>query len=462
MATRMQVLAPLGTVVAVVGVVAAVTLLNPGGRTHSPRVLQLASGSAAPKSAASDSRAGGAYKVTGRLPSGTPADAAAWTFDAAGSARVAELATALHTTKAAVQISDGSSRQWTYSACAGETSVSSDGASTCAVASPGVAVGPGTGSGTSSSSGSGPAVADAPVRSPMPIDGIGRGKPLASPPPAVPKDVMVKAATPVFAALGLDVSQATVDTSPYGGSAVLNPLLSGLDTVGFTTSVSMDASGKVRYASGFLGDPTMGDSYPVISAQQAFDELPAFAHLDLCRLPAAGEPAGCGAPPALEITGAHLGLLMQPLAGNDEALVPAWLFEVQGSDYPISQVAVAKKYLATDPVPTPNASDQPLPSAVAPANPSTPLSVDAASRGAKPNELVVQYGDSSSCPWQHVTHKVKEDSTTIYMLLQADPRKPGIACTADYLPRKVTVELQSPLADRKVVDATTAKAVPVA
>jgi hypothetical protein len=461
MATRTQVLAPLGTVVAVVAVAAAVTLLSPGSGAHRPKVLRLATESA-PKVAsglASGGGSGGGYRLVGTLPAGTPDDAAAWTFTP--SARTGRLASALHTTPAALRVSHDPSQSWTYSPCAEDTSVSSsDGATGCAVAPPGVVVPPPavtSGSGTSSSSGSGAPVApDAPASSPVPLD----TKPLPLPPHPVAKDVIVTAAAPVFTALGLDVSEAVVETGPYGGTATLDPTVGGLQTVGHQTTVNVDRTGTIQYASGWLGDPTKGDSYPLITAQQAFDALPALLHPDLCRLPAPDNEGGCAAAPTPQITGAHLGLLMQPLQDHSQALVPAWLFEVTGSTYPVAQVAVAPTYLASD-EPAPIASDQPVPAPpVDPVGTKVTVAIDRATRVKAPNAVVVQYTDNG-CPWQHVADEVKEDAGTVYVVLQADPKPAGQACTEIATTASVTVELQAPLGDRKVVDASTAKAVPV-
>jgi hypothetical protein len=433
MTTRKQVLAPLGTVLAVVGVVALVALLSPGGAKDSPQVLDLASGAgrAEAPTASGASTASGGYTLIGVLPAGTPDDAPAWSFDRGASA--SRLAAALHTTTEALQISRDPSQRWSSSPCGEDTAVSSAGGAVgCAVA---------------------------PVQSPVPSD----GKPLPAPPPPVSREVVVKAAAPVFAALGLESSKAVVETGPYGGSATLNPTVGGLETVGFLTSVHVDRTGAIQFASGWLGVPRRGDSYPLISARRAFDALPALLHPDVCRLPAVGEPGGCAAPPSPQISGARLGLLMQPLQDSGQALVPAWLCEVKGSSDLISQVAVEPRYLA----PRRHASDQPLPAnpvdpgaPVDPAPSKVTVGVDHARRGATPDQVVVQYGDNG-CPWKNVQAEVKEDASTVFVALGADPKATGQACAELYRAVDVTVRLQGPLGDRTVVDASTAKAIPV-
>jgi hypothetical protein len=320
MTPRRQVLAPLGTVLAVLGVVAAVALLRPEHGGHTPAPLPLGAPAAG---------APGTYDLVGTFPTGTPADAAVWTFTA--SDRADRLAAALHTTRAALHVS-GPAQSWSFP---------SESATSVSPASPG---------------------------------------------PPLAKDLVVRAAAPVLAALGLDVGDAVVTTSPYGGSATLGPSVTGLRTVGLQTTVAVDRTGVLQYASGWLGRPSRGDSYPLVSAREAFDALPALVHPDLCRLRAAGEGGGCANAPTPQVTGAHLGLLMQVLADHRQALVPAWLFDVRGSSTPVAQVAVAPRYLAAG---TPQASDLPLPSEVAPAPPSAVVRIDAAHRGTTPDERTV-------------------------------------------------------------------------
>ena len=331
-----------------------------------------------------------------------------------------------------------------------------------------------------------PAVSGGPVTGgPVPID----GPPPTQDPVAVPvqptpsKAEVLAAADPVLAAVGLADETARVSVYPGGGSVVVDPHVGGLETAGFSTRVDVDAQGKVNGASGWLGDPAKGDSYPLVSARTAFDAIPMGPQILSCPVSPTG---GCQEPVPAEITGAHLGLTPAALADGGAVLLPAWLFEVKGADEPVPAVAVEPRYLATGASTDPSgtgvkpgtdgsstsgsgtASGQPFdPGAngsgadVPPQSARTQLAFDAAHRAKTADALLVQYGDSSSCKHQNVTPLAKEDATTVYVQLESDRMDTLVACTEDYTAVTVQVDLQAPLGQRKVVDLTTGKQVPV-
>jgi len=229
----------------------------------------------------------------------------------------------------------------------------------------------------------------------------------------------------------------------------------------------VDENGKVTGANGWLSTPKQADTYPLVSAREAFDALPSVPRMMMCPVSPEG---GCKEPAPAEITGAHLGLSLQPLAAGGQILVPAWLFDVKGSTDPVAGVAVEPRFLASDEPtgrptvgPSPGPSDNPgSPTQVEPPAPArSPLSFDSAYRAKIPNAVVVQYGDSSSCPHQNVTHAVKESATSVVVVLEADPMNTLVACTDNYLAKKVEVALQAPLGDRKVIDGTSGREIPL-
>jgi hypothetical protein len=458
MNTNTRVIAPLATIAAVAGIVAAAALL-PGRGADRPPVLTLAgAGAALAAEDGSTSSRGGGYKVTGPLPQGTPDDAPVWTLE--GSKDLSRLDKAL---------GDGvmlQQRAWWWNQCSKDlplrdgASVSDQPIAGCAVASP-----------------------------------VAPGERTPAPKPALDKDAVRAKAKPVFDAVGLDVAQAQVQTSEYGGSVSLTPTAGALRVSGWTTRVDVGPDLKINNASGFLGAPAKGDDYPLITAQEAVDKLPGFARADIC-MPAP-DHKGCVEPAAPEITGGEVGLQLLSTSKGERVLVPAWLFTLKGSEEPLAQIAIDPAYLGTEPEPTdvpvpggtepggggggsdpgtggsvpPDGGTEPVPPATGKPerpepDPATtppppadqprrePLAFDQAFRGSTANTVVVQFGESGSCPRSGVTHQVKETPEAIYVVLEADAYPPETACTADYHAVKRTVKLASALGNRKVYDGT--------
>ena len=512
-----------GTVAAVTAVAVTVALLQPGD--HAPRPLRLAAGGAASGEAkdaaqlSSSSAAGTGYTLTGTLPAGQSDDAPAYTLPKgpADADVVAALAQALH---AGTPVRDGdgwragglfvsgdAGQSWWFAPCAADQPVSPDVRVGCAVAVPGTVEGsaggsapntgsatapdtpvasPGTGSGTTTTSDGTTTYSEtkpfqAPQATPAPSPGTASSgadapppAPQASPgaePDPMSKDAVRTAVKPVFDALSLKLTDARVEGWPYGGSATLTPTVGGLEAYGLQTSVQVDRDGKVQSANGWLGHPDKGDSYPLVTAQAAYDDLPPMMTTMLC--PVGPDGKGCGTPQPAEVTGAHLGLMLSALADGGQALVPAWLFEIKGWTDPLPVVAVQAKYLPS-PEPAPRddpATVKPEPGggAVPPAPPASTdpgsarqgFSFDKAAHGDSPNEVVVTYGDSSSCPHENVVGMAKETPDAVHVVLEADAIDPDTACTEDYRAMERTITLLAPLGDRKVIDAHTGKEVAV-
>lgn len=457
MTTKTRVIAPIATFAAVAGIVAAAALL-PGRGADRPPMLSLTGAGASLAAEDGGTRpSSGGYIVTGPLPQGQPDDAPVWTFE--GSPDLTKLRQAL---------GDGvmrNHRAWWWNQCAKDLPVRDDDAadqpvSGCAVASP------------VSPDGKQPA-----------------------PKPALNADAVRAKAKPVFDAVGLDVAKAQVQTSEYGGSVSLTPAVGLLRVSGWMTRVDVGPDMVVNNASGYLGGPTKGDVYPLISAQEAVDKIPSFARMDICM--AAPDGKGCVEPPAPEITGGEVGLQLLSTSKGEQLLVPAWLFTVKGSEEPLAQIAVDPEFLGTEPEPT----EVPVPGETKPgtepggggsdpgdgggsvppdggtvpppmgkpdpptSDPGTsppppaeqgrePLAFDQAFRGSTTSSVVVQFGQSGRCPRTGVTHQVKETPEAVYVVLEADAYPRDRACTANYNPVKVTVKLASALGNRTVYDAS--------
>jgi hypothetical protein len=513
--------APLAAALSVVAVAVAVSVAFGHISNGAPPRLRLAAGAAgdatapAAATAAEGKRAasGSSFQLAGTLPSG-PDSARAQSLPkgAASAAQVRRLAGALGVTAeprrvegawqaGSLRIEDAAGQPWSFSgSCGPDVPVSSDGATVSCASGTGVvssgSVSPGSGSPGSVSSGSGssgsgtadsssgsgsapagttvgpaepPVAAPAPAVSPCP-DNARCAKPgwapFPPPSPGPPVDVSAArhAASLVLADLGL--SDADVSIEPAGEQAFVmaDPRVAGLPTSGYATSLQIDGDGKVVGGNGYLGRPSAASSYPLISAKAAFDALPEPPR------PMFACPSNADCPvfqPAV-ITGAELGLQLTALAEDEAALLPAWLFTVKDWPMPLAQPAIEPEFLVrptVSPVPVQTAPDQPAPPAPGKPVPNQParsaFGFDSAFPTDDPNGLIVQYGDSGSCPHTNVAPLAKESADSVVVFLEGDSQSPDRACTADYRQMLVSLTLQAPLGDRKVIDGSRGEAVAV-
>ncbi len=508
---RSKVLAPVLTVVAVVAVAATAALVGGGPGTARPRVLHLAAGTEARDLALatplSSRSAAGDYRLVGTLPTSTPADAAAWAL-AKGlgePAPVAALAEVLGAptpargpdgwTAGALHVGSDAGRPWWWNACFAATDLPQADGPDAAVSSPSVGVvgcavsgattsSPGsTGSGSASQPGTqGLQITPAPPPPglsppyPCPPEAAAQSDVTCEPvPDRTPTSAEVFAAAgDLLTAVGLD-QPGQVTTYPGGGTVTVDPRLDGLPTVGWSTQIDLTVTGdslKVTSAHGWLAPATRADSYPLISAKQAYDALPAMPRALLAcpqPSPGSGSDVACPEPVATSITGAHLGLALTWLEGQQAVLLPAWLFDVQGSDQPLPSVAVDHTYLDTGSTSvTPKSTDagtiEPAPDGFVPppVEPTDPVE-DVAIRAWQPstadNAVTVLY-ENGGCGRTGVFADVKQDATHVYVLLHADAPPQDQVCPANSVSAPYEVALQDPLGDRVVVDLSTGKPVP--
>ena len=113
------------------------------------------------------------------------------------------------------------------------------------------------------------------------------------------------------------------------------------------------------------------------------------------------------------------------------------------------------------PAPDRTTAPKPAPTRAPDSGDRSTFGFDAAYGTDEPREVIVQYGDSGSCPHQRVTHTVEESSDRVVVTLEADAMEPGRACTADYRQMLVPVKLQQPMGDRVLIDGSRGEAVPV-
>ncbi|MFE6662286.1 hypothetical protein ACFVFH_01790 [Streptomyces sp. NPDC057697] len=283
------------------------------------------------------------------------------------------------------------------------------------------------------------------------------------------------AAAPVLKAVGQ--GDAALDTRQLMGPVrVVNadPEVGGLPTYGWSTGIQVGPDGEVVGGSGQLKGPVKADSYPVIGAAEALEQLNGTASRKDARVdiggcadpvPLGGAPkspkAHCGTRTGTERTTttvtvdkAVFGLASQYVAG-ERTLVPSWLFSVRpaagGRGSTVTQVAVAPSYLAKD-----------APSTTAPTSAPThpgdargsrqPLSYSTDGRTLS----VTFWGGACST----YTAGATEDGDRVTVKVTEAKQSGKTACIMVAKELTRTVTLDAPLGDRTVVDAVSGREVP--
>ncbi|MER6256888.1 hypothetical protein ABT224_36650 [Streptomyces sp. NPDC001584] len=280
----------------------------------------------------------------------------------------------------------------------------------------------------------------------------------------VSEEAAKAAAAPVLAAAG--VAGATPDARLNQGSVrvvAADPVVDGLRTHGWATKVSVGSDGSVVGGNGELKVPVRAASQQVVGAVEALARLNAKS--------GGGEgnpePSGCASavpltadtpvsatdtvpcnpeprpmkPPRTEtVKGAALGLVPGTVNGA-QGLVPAWLFEVAGQGgapgHTVAQPAAAAQES------TPGPKDL--------------RTVTGFSYAEADRKLTVNFW-GSVCSTYAV--EAREEGKSVLVKITDTPNKPGQACIMLAQEMSLTVTLQQPLGDRKVLDATTGKPLP--
>ncbi|MDQ0962418.1 hypothetical protein QFZ66_006296 [Streptomyces sp. B4I13] len=266
-----------------------------------------------------------------------------------------------------------------------------------------------------------------------------------------------KAAAPILKALGQD--DAKVDASlTMGAQRMVNadPVVGGLPTYSWTTGISVNAQGEVVAGNGQLEAPAKGDTYPLVSAQEALDALnaaPGTGHrmgIGGCASPVPLKDrleSPCGTSPSTPkqrtatVEDAVLGLAPHT-SGGRQVLVPSWLFAVKaagGADgYTVAQPAVEPAYLksATTPTPTPR-----------PTGSSGTRDVRVDGYSAEGRELTVGF-TGGVCADYKATATETKDEVKVTVTQTPWPDKVCIMIAKEY---HQVVRLDEPLGARKVV-----------
>jgi hypothetical protein len=303
--------------------------------------------------------------LTGRLPSSGPARGTVHTLPGgeAPEATVRALAGALHLTGSpqrvtggwrvtgpgTLQVTDGPGLRWTY--------LGAPAIPWCGPVRPGPQLTPGApntaGSGAGTGSNPRAAVPAAIGRScPMKPGQLEPYDPVPPPygsvtPPSGPSVQAV--AMPVLEAAGVAGSGLRITTIGSFTFVSADPAVDGLPTAGFSTTVGVGPGNRITQASGWLSRPVAGSSYPLVSAQQAFNRLKLSTHPTahppeiMCPL---SPDTLCNPGPirVVEVTGAVYGLALSYNRGAP-VLVPAWLFSVAGTALKVPEVAINPRYL---------------------------------------------------------------------------------------------------------------------
>lgn len=318
-----------------------------------------------------------------------------------------------------------------------------------------------------------------------------------------PSELQAKgAASPVLGALGLSAARVGA-TKAVGPSRTVtaDPVVGGLPTHGWETSLDIDPNGRIISGHGRLSTLAKGRSYPVVSADQAFRNLAPVQgmqpdHRPSCQVPMpdgkdgaqAGEPARpggnaagfaatsppavtsptvpgqdkalpqslpCVRPPArpIDITGAEFGLATQFVPGG-QALVPAWLFEAKPEGTTTTSVVAEQ---AVD-----QADLQGTQSSVTPAPPTTTaVPVNPPATGGSHLVTVSRYqlhGTVLTLTFmggvcETYSASASESADRVLVTVTGEAKKPGAVCPALMKAQTASVTLDHPLAGRTVVDA---------
>ncbi|WP_314253198.1 hypothetical protein [Streptomyces sp. DSM 40907] len=280
----------------------------------------------------------------------------------------------------------------------------------------------------------------------------------------VSEEAAKAAAAPVLAAAG--VEGATPDARFNQGSVrvvAADPVVGGLPTHGWATKVSVGSDGSVVGGNGELKAPVRAASQQVVGAVEALARLNAKS--------GGGEgnpePSGCASavpltgdtpvsatdtvpcnpeprpmkPPRTEtVKGAVLGLVPGTVNGS-QGLVPAWLFEVAGQGGAPGRTVAQPAAAAQEGTPGPKEM----------------RTVTGFSYAEADRKLTVNFWGSVCSTY---AMEAREQAESVLVKITDTPNKPGQACIMLAQEMSLTVTLQQPLGDRKVLDAATGKPIP--
>lgn len=281
------------------------------------------------------------------------------------------------------------------------------------------------------------------------------------------------AVAPVLEATGQEDAELDARQLMNGSVRVVNadPVVGGLPTYGWSSGIHVGPDGSLVAGSGRLKPPAKGDTYPVVGAQKALEDLNKASKgtgpigIGGCATdPPAGTDGARDARPDLPcrttvdmvpprvvtVTGAAFGLAAQYVDG-EQVLVPAWLFEARAKPgtepYTVVRTAVEARYLAPPAKPSPTPEE-----GTAPERQISSFTTDPAGRALS----VTFWG--GVCSTYTVT--AAETPQKVSVRISEKPTDPDKACIAIAVEVTKTVTLEQPLGSRPVVDGASGQAVP--
>ncbi|PWI43345.1 hypothetical protein [Streptomyces sp. ICBB 8177] len=329
--------------------------------------------------------------------------------------------------------------------------------------------------------------------------------------PAVAQGVARRDAAAVLAALGLGGARgdASGTSAAFDGlrTVTADPVVGGLPTYGWRTTLVIGPDGRVVSGSGRLAPLTRGAAYPVTSAVVALGRLrraAAAAGPGLCgrehpgggtgvarsgtaAVPGPGpvDPGGpllrSSTPPArgtastapvrgsapclastppLLVRGAVFGLSARFASGGSggEELVPSWLFQVAASGAApvrtVAQAALAQGGGTPPPAPAPSPSSGPSAPAVSASRaPVTSYTADG-------RALVLRFWGGMCA--DYAGKVTGQSDSAVHVAVTATPKEPHRICPMPARSMTVRVTLARPLGSRTVYDSSDGRAVAAA
>lgn len=271
------------------------------------------------------------------------------------------------------------------------------------------------------------------------------------------------------------MTDASTDASQAAGglrTVTADPVVAGLRTYGWSTSLKIDPDGATIRGNGSLSAFTRGAVHPLIGSAQALRQLRAAAGsgydhgIGRCPTVVPKESRAPGDDPLLptvmpcvptrpgtfQVRHTVFGLSAQTVAGR-RALVPSWLFEVTRTGVKGTSV-LAQPAISTSPG-TPSASPSASPSGTSSGTP-----VDLVSYTARGERLTVRFWGGVCGTYTASATETAAGGGAVKVSVVHRRKQPERPCAMLAKEFTRTVRLDGPLGGRRVVDGSDGSTVP--